>query len=346
MRDVGALAGVSLKTVSRVINGEATVAPELAQRVNRAAATLDYRPNLIARNLRSGDRRTRTIGVLVENVANPFSSTMQRAIEDAAGTRGVAVFACSLDEDPVRERTLTLALVSRRVDGLIVVPAGDDHSYLAGEQRSGLSIVFADRTPGLLRADAVLSDHVAGAARGVAHLIENGHRRIAFLGDSRSIATAAGRFKGYRQALADAGLEFDQRLVVWELRDEAAAAHAARQQLAEQAPTAIFAAQNLITIGSIQALRSLGYQHRVALVGFDDFQLADLLEPAVTVVAQDPAAIGSRACEILFARMDGDQAPPRTVRIPTRLLVRGSGEIPPGKRQALPAGNTRRAGRR
>ena len=329
MRDVGALAGVSLKTVSRVINGETTVAPELAQRVNRAAATLDYHPNLIARNLRSRDRRTRTIGVLVENVANPFSSTMHRAIEDVAGERGVAVFAGSVDEDPARERALALALVARRVDGLIIVPSGDDQSYLAGEQRSGLRIVFADRTPGLLRADAVLSDNAAGAAGGVRHLIDAGHRRIAFLGDSRSIATAAARFTGYRQALAEGGLEFDQRLVLRDLRDEAAAAHAARRLLTDHAPTAIFAGQNLSTIGSIHALRSLGYQHRVALVGFDDFPLADLLEPAVTVVAQDPAAIGSRACEILFARMDGDAAPPQTLTIPTRLLVRGSGELAP-----------------
>src|ERR671930_1278190 len=162
MRDVAALSGVSLKTVSRVINGEPTVAPHLAARVRRAAATLDYRPNLTARNLRSSDRRTRTIGVLLENAANPFSSALHRAVEDVAGERGVAVFAGSVDEDPRRERELALALVERRVDGMIIVPAGDDQSYLANEQRAGISLVFADRPPHLLRADAVLSDNRGG----------------------------------------------------------------------------------------------------------------------------------------------------------------------------------------
>jgi LacI family transcriptional regulator len=330
MRDVAALARVSLKTVSRVVNGETTVAPELALRVNRAAAALDYRPNLTARSLRSGGGRTRTIGVLLENVANPFSSTMHRAIENAAGARSIAVFAGSLDEDPRRERTLALALISRRVDGLIVVPAGDDQSYLANEQRSGLNIVFADRPPSLLRADCVTSDNTGGAAVGVTHLIESGHRHIAFLGDQRAIATARERFDGYRAALTRAGIEYDEALVRWDLHNEDTALDATRDLLQEQhALTALFTSQNLITIGAIRALRALGLEHRMALVGFDDLPLADLLNPAVTVVAQDPAAIGTTACELLFSRMDGDDSPPQLRTIQTRLLARGSGEIPP-----------------
>lgn len=330
MRDVAALARVSLKTVSRVINGETTVAPELALRVNRAAATLDYRPNLTARNLRSGSGRTRTIGVLLENVANPFSSTMHRAIEDAAGARSVAVFAASVDEDPQRERTLALALTSRRVDGLIVVPAGEDQSYLANEQRSGLSIVFADRPPSLLRADCVTSDNTGGAVVGVTHLIESGHRRIAFLGDRRSISTARERFDGYRAALARAGIEYDEALVRWDLHDEETALEATRGLVqAQPGPTALFTSQNLVTIGAIRGLRALGLEHRLALVGFDDLPLSDLLAPAVTVVAQDPSAIGTCACELLFSRMDGDDSPPRLRTIQTHLLVRGSGEIAP-----------------
>lgn len=332
MRDVAALARVSLKTVSRVINGETTVAPELALRVNRAAATLDYRPNLTARSLRSGSGRTRTIGVLLENVANPFSSTMHRAIENAAGARSIAVLAASVDEDPQRERTLAMALTSRRVDGLIVVPAGDDQSYLANEQRSGLSIVFADRPPALLRADCVTSDNAGGAIVSVTHLIKAGHRRIAFLGDKHSIATARERFEGYRTALTRAGIEYDEALARWDLHNEDTALEATRDLL--QSPhtiTALFTSQNLITIGAIRALRALGLEHRMALVGFDDLPLADLLNPAVTVVAQNPAAIGTTACELLFSRMDGDDSPPRHRTIETHLLIRGSGEIPPAR---------------
>lgn len=329
MRDVAALARVSLTTVSRVMNGETTVAPGLAQRVHRAAATLNYRPNLTARNLRSGDGRTRTIGIVLENIANPFSSALHQAVWDIALSRGVAVFAAAGGEDPVRERALSLGLVARRVDGLIIVPTGDDQSYLANEQRAGISLVFVDRPPQLLRADCVLSDNVAGAREAVTHLIESGHRRIAFLGHLRRIATAPDRFSGYTAALSEAGIELDQDLVRFDLQGAEEAEEATRSLLLDSQPTAVFTSLNLITIGALRALRGLGLDQRVAFVGFDDLPLADLLQPAVTVVAQDPAAIGARACEVLFDRMDGDDSPSRTHTIPTRLIVRGSGEIRP-----------------
>jgi LacI family transcriptional regulator len=329
MRDVAALAGVSLKTVSRVINGEPTVALDLARRVQQAAGALDYRPNLTARNLRSSDGRTRTIGVLLENVANPFSSALHRAVEDVARERGVAVFAGSVDEDPDRERELALALVARRVDGLIIVPAGDDQSYLANERSAGLSLVFADRPPQVLRADMVVSDNVAGARTAVLHLIAGGHTRIGFLGDLSQISTVADRFSGYAEALADSRIALDDQLVRFDLHSVDAAESAARSLLLGSRPSALFATQNLITIGALRALRELGLSDRIAVVGFDDFILADMLQPAVTVVAQDPAAIGATACRVLFQRMDGDDSPRQTHTIPTRLITRGSGEIQP-----------------
>jgi LacI family transcriptional regulator len=329
MLDVAALARVSLKTVSRVINGETTVAPQLVERVTKAVAALDYRPNMVARNLRSGGGRTRTIGLVLENVANPFSSALHRAVEDVARARDVAVLTGSVDEDPDRERELALALVSRRVDGLIIVPAAHDHSYLANEQRAGLNLVFVDRGPQLLRADAVISDNVAGANAAVKHMASVGHRRIGFLGDLRQIQTATERFDGYVDALDESGIELDEDLVRFDLHDVDAAEAAARSLLLGPRPTALFTTQNLITIGAIRALRDLGLHERVALVGFDDLPLADLLQPAVTVIAQDPAKIGARASELLFQRMEGDTSPTRTYTVPTRLIARGSGEIKP-----------------
>lgn len=329
MRDVAALARVSLKTVSRVINGETTVDPELAARVQRAAAKLDYQPNLTARSLRSSDGRTRTIGLVLENVANPFSSALHRAVEDLARTRGVAVFAGSVDEDPQRERELALAMVARRVDGLIIVPAGDDQSYLSNELRAGLKAVFADRPPGLLRGDVVMSDNAGGARAAVRHLLAAGHTRIGFLGDLMSIPTAAARYSAYATALRDAGIDLDEQLVHVNVHGTEAAESAVRSLMEGPRPTALFPTQNLITIGTLRALRSLGLHERVAVVGFDDILLADMLEPAVTVIAQDPAAIGAQACEVLFNRMDGDTSPAQTHTIPTRLIARGSGEIPP-----------------
>ena len=331
MRDVAALAGVSLKTVSRVVNGESTVAPDLTDRVRRAAAVLDYRPNLTARNLRSSGGRTRTIGVLLEDVANPYSSALHRAIENAAAERGMAVFAGSVDESPQRERELALALVARRVDGLIVMPTGDDQSYLASEQHSGLGLVFIDRPPRLLRADAVFSDNVGGAREAVRHLLAVGHRRIGLLSDLAEIPTAAARRDGYLAAFAEAGVAVDPELMIGDLHGGDAAVEATVALLDGPAPTALFTTQNLITIGAVRALRRRGLAHDVALLGFDDFLLADLLQPAVSVIAQDPVAIGTVACEMLFARMDGAELPVQVRTIPTRLIARGSGEIAPAR---------------
>ncbi len=332
MHDVAALAKVSLKTVSRVVNQEPGVSPDLVLRVNQAAARLDYRPNLAASSLRRTGGRTATIGLLLEDVGNPFSSTVHRAIEDAARARGVAVLASSLDEDPDREQALIRAFVSRRVDGLAIVPAASDHSYLVNELRAGLALVFIDRAPSFLDADAVLAANREGSRDGVRHLIEHGHRRVAYLGDMRSISTAQERFTGYRDALRAASIPEEERLIRHGLRSIEAAEAAVTELLSGppgEAPTALFASQNLVTIGALRVLRRLRLQHRVAVVGFDEVMLGDLLEPGLTVVAQDPAAMGAAASELLFRRMDGDTGPTQIRVIPTRLIVRGSGEIAP-----------------
>jgi LacI family transcriptional regulator len=330
MRDVAALAGVGLKTVSRVVNEVPTVAPELVAKVQLAAEKLGYRPNLTASHLRRSDGRTATVGLLLEDVSNPFSAALHRAVEDVARQREVLVLTGSLDEDPVRERILATALVDRRVDGLIIVPASTDHSYLIREQRAGTPVVFLDRQPMLLGADCVVSDNRDGARRAVTHLLNAGHQRIAYLGDKLSIATSRDRFDGYLQALQAADLPSDPQLIRHDLRDIAAADLAATELMsAANPPTAIFANQNLVTIGVARALSRLRLSERIALVGFDDFMLADTLRPGVTVIAQDPTAMGRRAAELLFRRIDGEHGPAQTQIIPTRLIQRGSGEITP-----------------
>jgi LacI family transcriptional regulator, galactose operon repressor len=330
MREVAALAGVSLKTVSRVVNGESGVSPDLAERVRQAADRLDYRPNLTASNLRRADRKTSTIGLLLEDVSNPYSAAVHRAVEDVAGVRGVSVFAASLDEDPERERALVGALVARRVDGLIMAPASDDHSYLLNERRSGVAVVFVDRPPRFIDADAVVAADREGAATGTRHLLAHGHRRIAFLGDLRSIPTAIERATGFEGAHSEASLEPDPSLIVQGLHTSELAERAAMELLRRpDRPTALFTSQNLVTIGALRALRALDLQRTVAIVGFDDIPLADLLEPGLTVVAQDPTTIGRTAAEVLFGRLDGDRSPTATRVIPTTLIERGSGEIRP-----------------
>jgi LacI family transcriptional regulator len=330
MVDVAALAGVGLKTVSRVVNAEPGVSPQLETRVHEAIAQLNYRRDANAATLRRLGRKTQTIGLVLEDVSNPFSSALHRAVEDTARQRQVMVFAGSCDEDPERERDLIGSMRERRVDGIIVVPASHDHTYLYEERRAGTALVFVDRPAAHLDADSVVSDNAGGSRIAVEHLLGHGHRRIGFLGDLLSITTAAERLRGYRMALERATVESDERLIRTELRDPEVAADAVADMLGlGEPPTAFFTSQNLLTIGALKALRSAGLQRRVALIGFDDIPLAEMVEPAVSVVAQDPQAIGRKAAELLFRRLDGDESPAAHETVPVALIARGSGELPP-----------------
>jgi DNA-binding LacI/PurR family transcriptional regulator len=330
MRHVAALAGVGVKTVSRVINGEPNVSAATIAKVTAAARTLDYQPDLHAGNLRRADGRTRTLGLLVGSVDNPFAGAVHRAVEDAALEHGVAVFASSLDDDPDREQESVAAFLRRRVDGLILTTVSESQAYLAPELRRGTPVVFVDREPAGITSDAVVSDNADGAALATRHLLEHGHRRLAYLGDRATIQTARERRRGFLEELGRAGVATRDVPVIENLHDEESA-RAATIALFDSPnpPTAIFSAQNLVTIGAIHGLRELGRHRDIALVGFDDVPLGDLLEPGLTVVAQDPQQIGRLAAERVFARLDGDRSPAARTIVPTRLIERGSGEIPP-----------------
>jgi LacI family transcriptional regulator len=330
MREVATLAGVSLATVSRVINAEGRVRPDLAERVQEAVSLLGYRRDLTATNLRRADRHSASIGIVFDDVANPFHAALLGGVEAVARTRGVLPLVGSTNEDADRERELAEAFLSRRVDGLIVVPSGPDHSYLRPDRDAGVAFVFVDRPPAFMDADCVLSDNAGGAFAATSHLIAAGHRRIAFLGDRTGIFTASERLRGYRDALSRHGIAYDDAVVRMELRDSAAASEATAGLLAaNDPPTALFTAQNLITIGAVERLRSLDRQRSVALVGFDDLPLADVVDPGLTVVAQDAEELGRLTAERLFARLDGDDGPTVQDVVPTTLIARGSGELAP-----------------
>jgi LacI family transcriptional regulator len=308
MRDVATLAGVGIKTVSRVVNRESGVSAAMVARVESAVQELGYRPDAGASALRRADGRSAAIGVVVDDVANPFSGAVLRAVEEVALGHGTVVLAGSADEEGSREREVQQAFVDRRVDGIVVSPSGKATDHLEHELRLGLPVVVVDRQVEGLPVDQVVSTNELGAASAVRHLAQHGHRRIAYLGDLGTISTARQRLSGFRQAHTDLGLDLAPE---------------------HRRPTAVFCAQNRVTVGAVRALRHLGLEHRVAVVGFDDFPLADLLVPGVTVVAQDPRQIGTTAARMLFARIDGLDEPPRTVWVPTVLVRRGSGEIAP-----------------
>ncbi|WP_307218967.1 LacI family DNA-binding transcriptional regulator [Microbacterium sp. SORGH_AS_0888] len=334
IRDVAREAAVGIKTVSRVVNDEPNVAPATAQRVHDAIARLNWEPDAIASNLRRTTTRTRSLGLLLGSVANPFAASIHRAIEDVASHRGVAVFASSFDEDPEREVSSVEAFLRRKVDGLILTPAAGSQSYLHDAVPHKVPVLFIDREPREFRADVVRSDNLGGAVRATNHLLGRGHRRIAGLFDRSDIWTSSERRRGFQEAARARGLTDEESVTVSGL-DTAEAAHAAVLELfaAASPPTAIFSAQNDITVGVLHALRRLGLQREVAVIGFDDVELGDLMEPGVSVVAQRPGEIGRSAAERMFARLEAVRSDatiaPVDIVLPVDLIARGSGEIAP-----------------
>jgi LacI family transcriptional regulator len=303
------------------------VAAATTARVEAAIADLRFQRNDLARSLRQG-RSSSTLGLVIEDVANPFYSAIAQAVEAVARERGYMLITASCEEDPARERELVQALLRRRVDALLLVPAARDHAYLVPEVRAGTPVVFVDRPPAGVDADCVLLDNVGGARKAVEHLLAHGHERIAMIADSDRLYTAHERLAGYRQALDAAGIPVREELVRLGSRDSAQAEASVRALLAlapERRPTALFAGNNRNTVGALRALRAAA--NPVALVGFDDFELADLL--GTTVVHHESQSMGARAAQLVFERLDGIERPPRRVLVPTQLTTRGSGEVPP-----------------
>jgi LacI family transcriptional regulator len=330
MRDVAASAGVSLKTVSRVVNAEPNVGSATAERVHGAIERLGYHRDDVARSLRPG-QSTATIGLVIGDLGNPFYAAVARGVEEVAARRRHLLVTASSEDEPRRERELLQAMLRHRVDGLLVIPAGrdgGDHAHLRIERQLGTPVVFLDRPPTGLDADVVMMDNRGGARRAVEHLIAHGHRRIGIVGDAPSFFTVRERVRGCREALAHAGLQLDESLVRLRPHDtEEAAAVAAELLALPDPPTAIFATNNRMSVGVLRALRD--GSPPVALVGFDDFELADMVATPVTVVRYNAGELGRRAAHVLFARLDGDDGPPQRVVVLTELVQRGSGELVP-----------------
>ena len=328
MRDVASLAGVGVKTVSRVLNGEPNVSAATAERVSRAAAMLNYEINVYAGGLRRSGSRTKTLGLLLESVDNPFSGAVHRGVETIMRAHGMAVLAASFDEDPDSERAIVTGFLRRRVDGLILMSAARTHGYLSDEVSRGTPIVFVDRPAVGIAFDSVVSSNYEGAVGATRHLLERGHRRLAYVGTDRRIATMGERRRGFVDELDRWGIPAREATYVEDVHDPESARIAVSKVLeGPEPPTAIFAAQNLVALGTVRALHDCGWQHSIAFVGFDDVTLLDLLDPGVTVVAQNPHRLGELAAERVLARMNGEKLEMETITVPTTLIERGSGEI-------------------
>ncbi|WP_407560288.1 LacI family DNA-binding transcriptional regulator [Streptomyces sp. 184] len=336
MRDVANRAGVSTMTVSRVLKDDTRVSDTTRRRVLDAVDALGYRLNATARSLRLGG--SGMIGLIVTNLANPFYSRLALGVQEVASQHGLSMLLSNTGEQLDRERGLVEDLASRQVAGMIVVPAGGSHSHLTPAALRDMPVVLASRPPSGMEADCVLVDDFGGARDATARLLAAGHRRIGFLGNPPSIHTGAERYRGYRAAHEAAGLEPDDRLVRRGLTDVATAERAARGLLAPggsggpgpdtarapAAPTALFCTNNRLTQGAIRAVRALDLS--VALAGFDDFDLADVLGMPLTIVSYDADEMGRQAARLLIERINGGPAatwPPRRTVLPTHVIRYG-----------------------
>lgn len=321
MNDVAREAGVALRTVSRYVNGATNIDPVLAVRIGAAIEALGYRRNLAAARIRPG-WRSKVLGLIISDLANPYYSVLTRAIEREASSQGYLLITASSEEDGRRHDDLVDRLIEQRVDGLMVVPP-----HRVGRRWSDMTgavppLVFLDRPVAGFPADAVLADNAGGARSAVKALLEVGARSIAFVGDAQSIYTQEQRMIGYQGALQEAGLPMRAELVGTDARTDAQAARTVMRLLRETDADAVFAANNRSAIGALEAFRDAG--RRLPLIGFDDFDTATLLQPAVSVVSQDVDLMGTTAARLLIEQLDGIE-PARTDRIlPTTLLLRGS----------------------
>lgn len=324
MADVAKLAGVGKMTVSRLLSGSARVSKGTADRVHRAIRMLNYQPNELARSLRSV--HSKTIAVILPYLYDPFFATCAHAISNVAAENGYSVLITTSDEKHEIEQKQARAMLRRRIDGMIIIPAPHEDGYLAGDEFAHVHVVTLDRPASHSRFDSVTVNNRAGAGEGVRHMVEHGHKRIAFLGLSKSLFTMQSRFAGYEDAMLRAGLAVTAYV---ECRSQEQTVTALESELrSDTPPTALFAGNNLTMRYLLHALNTLkiNVPGQMALAGFDDFDIADVLQPALTVVRQPVFQVGEIAATLLFQRIGQGEYPLRGQRVvlPVELVIRRS----------------------
>jgi LacI family transcriptional regulator len=325
MRDVAERAGVSVTTVSHVINETRPVSDELRQRVLAAIDELGYQPNVLARSLRRGE--THTIGMIVPDSANPFFAELARGIEDTSFAHGYNLILCNSDGDLDKELIYADVLTEKQVDGILFVAAGVSTDHIRALQERRIPVVIVDREIPDVSVDQVLTNNARGGWLATRHLLELGHRCIGCITGPSDVTPSAERVTGYRQALSEGGIPVDEVLIVKGDFQYESGYRAARQILArDDPPTAIFTCNDLMAVGAISAAVEMGRQVPVNLsvVGFDDVRLASFANPPLTTIVQPKYEMGVLATTMLLERMRNHDIPPRRRLLDTRLLIRQS----------------------
>ncbi|MDY0910544.1 LacI family DNA-binding transcriptional regulator [Microbacterium sp. CFBP9034] len=330
LEDVARLADVSSKTVSRVFTHRELVAPETVERVLAAAKRLRFRPNPIARSLRRGGS-TDTIGFIMGDLNNPFYYKVAAGMERELASHGFSLVVATTDDTAEGEERVAEALLGQRLGALMIIPVADDQSYLEGERHLGTPVIAIDRPARNLVADSIVLENHRGVFEATTRLLERGHRRIGYVCNPASVYTQSERLRGYRDALAAYGVVDSSR---WErLADDLsipADRFVADLLGQDDAPTALITGNNRVTIGALRVLRDRADDGRTALVGFDDFDTADVL--GVTVITYNPLELGRAAAELAIERMKDPAGFTRQLSLPTWIVERGTGERPPSER--------------
>jgi LacI family transcriptional regulator len=325
IRDVAESAGVSYATVSHVINNTRFVTPETRERVLEAMTKLSYRPNALARSLRQG--KSNTIGLVLPDSANPFFAEISRSIEDEAFKRGYSVFLCNTETDTERELFYVDVLSKKQVDGIIFVAAGDQADSLDYLLHENMPVVMIDRDVPKVEVDAVLTDNRLGGYLATRHLIELGHTHIGCIAGPSSITPGAERITGYRTALQEAGIRYDEHLVLRGDYHAMSGMEVTRTMLTMRPrPTAIFALNDLMALGALRAAAEAHYSvpKDLAIVGYDDLELARFTVPPLTTIAQPKKEIGAEAVNLLVGRMNQKGRMPSRIVLPPELIIRRS----------------------
>jgi len=330
MRQIAAAAKVSIGTVSHVINGTATVRPKLRDRVLDAIRRLGYQPSALAQGLRR--KRTNMLGMIVPDITNPFFPGVVRGAEDIAYKHSYRMILCNADNDPDKEESYVRELRSYQIAGLLIIPAaGADTAHLRTYASSPVPVVCIDRVPDGWKGDAVLVANEDGAYEGTRHLIEMGHRRIAVITGPLKLTNAAERLRGFRKALEEAKLRIAPEFVS-EARFDTLSGYQSAMQLLQMSPrpTAIFACNDLMAFGTLQAARELGIRcpQDLSIVGFDCLEFTLLTDPPLTSIYQPGYQLGATAARLLLQRIDGTEAIPKNFLLPTELRKRNSVAAP------------------
>jgi LacI family transcriptional regulator len=325
IHDVAKLAGVAPITVSRVINNSGYASAETRRRVEEAAAELGYVLNRMASGLRT--KRSNTFALVLTDITNPFFTTVARGVEDAANEAGYTVTYCNTDEDVEKEKRYLDLLIQQQVDGILLVPANDTAEMVDYVQKRGTPVVVLDRRLAEISTDIVRCDSEGGAYQLIRLLQDLGHQRIALLGGPEVASTAVDRKEGYRRAMAEAGHDTTDLELCGSFTQESGSEMAKQAAAIRPRPTALFAANNFITIGALIGLRDshLSVPEDMALVGFDDLPAALVTFPFLTVASQPAYEMAQKGTELLLARMAGeDPEAYREIVLPTELIVRRS----------------------